>query len=723
MSALRDGLSLATTFGLTGWLLGLAVVPERLGASRRGAISLALAVPATVLVSTPGLVTGHLGTPAFGASVMVLSLVTTFRLGLRPASLSRLEPLRERAGAVVRYVPSRFDRRAIVPAVLVLAVTTTAWLSVVAAHVEVSRSSGLPRGTTVWFYWDLVTETVAADSLPDTRLEWGGTRPFPVEYAVTTLHGAATAKLAGGADLELLERYRFFMVLLGLVAAYALWRRWLPAWWAWTAGLLTIAAPQIANRFVSYRPEAFGLLLVLWSGWLLNEGLERRSARWTALAAILGACALMAHAEVWLISVPLWAAILASRAVPLERIRRAVRGSSAEIPDADTVREADTADAPPAGSLVRTMAMATAAFVVCVGALSVVSDGGERVSHLAGFDEPTEDAATDVVPFPDIDPTWTLHAALYAPANLGKPPPDVCRFFIDRKARYPYRGVNMQSLGSQIGLALLLLLMVAALSGRWGPAGAQGALAIGLLGLGIVLLAGLVCAAYGQYVPERAGPQRILPYYVLALAGLLATVGWLLSRWASTAGERVRPGSRTTVYVIASGLLSAALLVWLTPVTGGRSASLQNLAPVGPSLSETAYRAYQWMDEELPEDAVILANGYTEGSISAVSGRVGWLDGRAPYLESPAWRTEATRATLTARRFFLAPAANLAGLPREVTHVLVATTGAVEIGGSRFPFARSELFNAAGLRFLRAFDGKKLLLFEVVRGAAAGSGG
>jgi hypothetical protein len=536
---------------------------------------------------------------------------------------------------------------------------------------------------------------------------------------VTTLHGAATAKLAGGTDLELLERYRVFMVLLGLVAAYALWRRWLPAWWAWTAGLLTIAAPHIANRFVSYRPETFGLLLVLWSGWLLDEGLERRSARWTALAAITSACAFLAHAEVWLVGAPLWMAILASRTLPLERMGRRVRGSSTANPaavDADSLSEADATAERSAGprALVRPLGVAAVAFVACVVALSLVSDGGERVSQLAGLGTAAEDAAPDAVPFPGTDPTWTLHAALYAPAEIGKPPPDICRFFADPGARSPYRGVNMQSLGTQIGLALVLLLMVPALSGRRGAAGARGALVIGLLGLGIPLLAGLICAAYGNYVPERAGPQRILPFFVLALAGVLATVGWLISSWASAVGERLRSGSGSTFYLAASGLLSAVLLLSLTPVTGGRSAGLQNVAPIGPSLSDTAYQAYEWMDERLPKDAVILANGYTEGSLHAVSRRVGWLDGRAPYLESPAWRTEATRATLDAREFLLDPRGKIDSLPPEVTHVLIATKGSVEIGGSRFAFARSDLFETARLRFLRAFDQKKLLLFEVM---------
>ncbi len=710
MSVLRDGLSLAVTFGLTGWLLGLAVLPERLGAARRSAISLALAVPATVLVSSPGLAAGRLGIAPLGAGLVVLAAVAAFRLGVRPATVS-LGRLSGRARSAMRYARSRLDRRTIVAAVLVFLVAASAWLSVVESHWEVPRSSGLPRGTTVWFYWDLVTETVAEGSLPDTRLEWGRTRPFPVEYGVTTLHGAATAKLAGGTDLELLERYRFFMVLLGLVAAYALWRRWLPAWWAWIAGLLTIAAPQIANRFVSYRPETFGLLLVLWSAWLLDEGLERRSARWTGLAAVVSACAFMAHAEVWLVGVPLWAAIVISRVLPLERVARSVRASAR---GSDPEPASETPAAPPRlRTLVGPLGVATAAFVACVVALSLVGDGGERVSKLAGFGESAKDAAPDAVPFPDIDPTWTLHAALYAPANIGRPPPEICSFFVDRKARYPYRGVNMQSRGTQIGLALLLLLTVPALSGRFGAAGARGALVTCLLGLGVVLLAGLICEVYGNYVPGRAGPQRILPFYVLAIAGLLGTVGWLLSSWASAAGERLRPGSGRASYLAASGLLSVAMLLALTPVTGGRSADLQNLAPVGPSLSDTAYQAYEWMDERLPKDAVILANGYTEGSLRAVSRRVGWLDGRAPYLESQAWRTEATRATLDARRFFLDPIGEIDSLPPEVTHVLIATKGSVEIGGSRFAFARSDLFETARLRFLRAFDQKKLLLFEV----------
>ena len=133
------------------------------------------------------------------------------------------------------------------------------------------------------------------------------------------------------------------------------------------------------------------------------------------------------------------------------------------------------------------------------------------------------------------------------------------------------------------------------------------------------------------------------------------------------------------------------------------------------------------MASELPADARILANAYTDGAIAAVSGRTGIVDGRAVYLEDPAFLAESTALALGARVVFGTPSAPGAAsfLEREgVTHLLVATdpVDGTDLGGY-LPFATDVAAIRADPRFrlVREFDDGRLLLFEVV-GAGGGGG-
>ena len=145
------------------------------------------------------------------------------------------------------------------------------------------------------------------------------------------------------------------------------------------------------------------------------------------------------------------------------------------------------------------------------------------------------------------------------------------------------------------------------------------------------------------------------------------------------------------------------------------------------ALSPVGYAAYRQMASELPPDARILANAYTDGSIGAVTGRVGIVDGRAVYLEDPAFLAESTALCLGARVVFGTPSAPGAAtfLAREhVTHLLVATDGpdGTDLGGYQL-FATDVQAIRADPRFrlVDDFGDGRLLLFEVV-GSGASSG-
>jgi hypothetical protein len=145
-----------------------------------------------------------------------------------------------------------------------------------------------------------------------------------------------------------------------------------------------------------------------------------------------------------------------------------------------------------------------------------------------------------------------------------------------------------------------------------------------------------------------------------------------------------------------------------------------------PGLTPAGYEAYAWIDANLPPDARLLVNAYTDGSVAALARRTGIVDGRAVYLEDAAFLAESTNLLLGARRVFLDPGGEGSRryLEREkVTHLLVATEGptGADVGG--YPLFETDyaaLAEAAGYTLVRTFDDGRLLLYAVAAPPAAG---
>jgi hypothetical protein len=183
---------------------------------------------------------------------------------------------------------------------------------------------------------------------------------------------------------------------------------------------------------------------------------------------------------------------------------------------------------------------------------------------------------------------------------------------------------------------------------------------------------------------------------------------------AARVGGRSRLRSPATRRLARFGMAALAVaLVWAVAVAvplGGREAALDRIGD----------QAFVWMRDHLPADARILANGYTDGSIAAVTGRVGIVDGRAVYLEDPEFLAESTALCLRARLFFADPAAPSARAflsDERVTYVVVSTSGPLgrDIGGyPLFPTDAAALAASPALHLSRTFGGGKLLLYEVV---------
>jgi hypothetical protein len=150
-------------------------------------------------------------------------------------------------------------------------------------------------------------------------------------------------------------------------------------------------------------------------------------------------------------------------------------------------------------------------------------------------------------------------------------------------------------------------------------------------------------------------------------------------------------------------LVSAAVIWTFTTITAHQDRGVppfQIAAPRAGGLSEDGLKAYDWISRSLPADAVILANGYTEGALGMLSRRTGLLDGRTPFAQPDPWRTEAIDWLEQSRRFFAHPISE--PVPGRASYVLAARRG-VNLGGSYFPTDFRALARDPGLEPVHDF--------------------
>lgn len=696
-----DWMALLVTFALTGGMLGVAVIPERLGAGKRTLLSLALAIPATILIAVPAVSLRRLNALTFAFGLCVLAAVAFFRNRER---IVRSVRTRTTSGIPVQFWRSRLwsDPWRVL---ILLSAAVAGWFAVLGPQIASRRPDGLPWGSTVWYYWWVVKQVYSEGGVPRSAAEWGSiSRPFPVEYLGAALHGAISTAVSGQPDLLFLERYRVAMAILGLLAFYALWRVWMPPWWSWIASLLTLSSERLAPKFLTYWPETFGLLLVVWSGWLLEEAMRRRSARWMMLAGLVSGTSYISHAEIWLLTGPLWLGIVLSRVV--HQLRPLKRGDFASVRGATgaTLRSIRSPG-------VRLFAACFLAWLVTVAGTAVSTGGGARMQQLIAVGGTSEEAQVQET---SDDPTWSLHSAMYDPRWESRGAPTFCNRMLSLGVvRRPYERLDLRSTWALVALGTaggLLLVMSPRLS-----TGLVAGIVVWLVYvLGVYAGSSVICARYDTFVPERAGYLRILPNYVIALSGFLAALAWLATSLlyrrlrSRLRGEWARVVRLRIVAAAATSIVSAFVLLSLTPLASGRI--------VGPDygLSPVAYEALTWLEASTPADTIVLANSYTAGSIASVSGRVGVLDGRAPYLEPPAWRGSATQALLDSRAFFADPVANCEKLPKATDYVLLSR-GVSLAGAYGFRSNLSGLQQLPGLRLARSFGRSQVFVFEVVK--------
>lgn len=686
LQQMRVAASFTLTFLLTGWILGKILVPEKQSVMTRFLLSLSLAVPATVLLGLPGFLVYRLSLSWFGAALLALCVIAV--------ALHR-HRLRELFHPKTTWLAGW--RRCAACAGLLALVVGISWFGPLQVQKELLLRQGLLAGRPVqWYYVRLAKETIANMGFPATLGEWGQQRPFPTEYAVMSIHTAITARLSGTVNSVFVGEYAFVVACLILLAFFALWSRWLPRWWAFVAAALTLSLRFILGRVDSYAPEVFGLMLVLWSCWLFDVALERRSPRWGALAGLLSATAFLAHAEVWLLTAPLWIATVLGRLIPhlLARYRRH------NLCQAPMLMPR---------SLMTLMVCGLLFMLLAVGGRAVFG-GANRMVSLVTLGERGADTT---VPSIGQDPTWALQAAMYNPSAVTSEPGNIRRRVFGRVfIRSPYKGLDLGTTPVRVGLALAAAIAVWSL--RFSPRRcSRGAITLLSFVVSLYVLAWIMLTVYHTYVPQRA-TARLTAYDIVVFAPFMAYLGWLATRFLRGLASRLWCRRRAGFWLhrsvpLASTLVPTLLLLVLFAPTFKKLDLYQN-----PSISPSVYRAYRWIGRNLPQDTVILTNGYTEGTLGSVSGLTGWIDGRAPFLEGSSWRYEATMRLINMRSYFLSPGIKAGLLPDQVDYVLAVRPG-TKLGGAYFQTSLRNLANAPNLKRVRSFGGGRVLLFKLVR--------
>jgi hypothetical protein len=572
-------------------------------------------------------------------------------------------------------------------------------LIVIPSHLGV-RPDLLPRSSTTWYYLHLAQATADLGAFPAQLGEWGALRPFLTDYLPVTAHTAGALLLLPGDQLARLEIYRVIVLALAVLFATLLFRRWVSGWTALAGAILLLGTARLDQKFDGYRPETVALVLALFTLWVADRALVERDRRLVALAMVGAAVVFLGHAEVFLILTPALVGIgLARFLVPgLAARRLAVPGLAVAIVAAGMVLGA-------ASGWALTGESRVLGYVVGGAAPDPVAARGRPGEIPAGW------TFTD-------DPTWDFYTASVAPRLAGMPPPDAFTDsqLLPRSMLLIWPGLDGRT---RSGLAVLgALVMAPFLAWPFLDARRRRFLLGWAVFAGLLIAGSIVLFALSDtYVPQRTAGRRLMPYLLLVPVVAMTALLWIVGRLAAPAWRALLPGRGRA---IAAGLALAVL------TTGAVSASPRAVDATGDereaALSPAGYDTYRWMATQLPVDARILANAYTDGAIAGVARRMGIVDGRAVYLEDPAFLAESTSLCLGARVVFGTPAAPGAGeyLDRErVTHLLVATAGpnGTDLGGYLLFATDVEAIRAdPRFRLVRDFDDGRLLLFEVASG-------
>src|SRR6185295_14136383 len=149
-------------------------------------------------------------------------------------------------------------------------------------------------------------------------------------------------------------------------------------------------------------------------------------------------------------------------------------------------------------------------------------------------------------PTAGVDETRVVYNLAYVSANpLARPNVPECnhpfgvyssvRPFFSSNAAWFFFDVHAASSVYLMVGALILFLGAFLLSApprlaRWPDSAKRAVITWAAYGIGVYLLAVLICVYYSTWVPQRVGPMRLMPYWALIFPIMIAAVAWVGSR-------------------------------------------------------------------------------------------------------------------------------------------------------------------------------------------------
>ena len=562
-------------------------------------------------------------------------------VGLTPASVGVATVLLLGSATTVLALPrTRGVLRSVWPDLgylaAVAAVSCLVWLPL---GVVVVGTTWAPLGSTPWYYGDLAQQIADNGHIPATSQEWGTTVPFLADYR---LFSAGTAALVVVSDGLAATQVATVIAVLVLGSGGALLARSLGA-----SPIASLAAVPLAVgtgigtvRVTAYRPEAWGIGLMLLLVALAVPWLRRGDRGSLVLAVLVAACLAQVHG----IALVGGGVLVVAAALAL-------------LPEGggrETLRRL----------LVASVAMAGGVLLV-----GLAMGGASGFGHSEGL----ADAAGPS------DPTWE-----FVRASTGRPPSappgnlEIVRAALRRA--YPD---NTWLVGVVVALAVLALVVAVRHGGPARHDARRFLLFTGSALLGMTLVGAVFALGWPGYVPRRTGALRLVLEATLLVAPLVAGAthaalgehGWCQRLWPHDTWPCWRDRA-----------LAAALLLALGAVGwAGSRHTAQGVADSRPDRDTLAALA----DLPIAEDAVLLANAYTEGYLTSVTAGEALLGGRAPYT-FPDLLDRANRLLRESQRFFRHPRRNVDLLRRnDVSYVLVAEPGSHALANPRsFPVNR-----------------------------------
>jgi hypothetical protein len=514
-----------------------------------------------------------------------------------------------------------------------------------------NRPDAVPSSTP-WYFASLAHQYQEVQGVPTSSFEFGVETSALTDYAGFSSATAALNEIADGPYGLLGEQVMRTLACVGALIGFAALARALGANRTATisATMMFSVLEYYSGKLSTFKPESFGYaLMFLVPAFVL--GYLRHRRRSDLVAAAIG---LAAVSQIHGISFAVCGLfVIGAMASHLPRLVRSFRR--------ETLFLAGTGSVLAVAWLIADLALS--------GRLTQAGKATALPPLVGGGKDPSLEFFRNVSAFPNEPITTTSRGLVRESLATG------------------FAGLGWHDWFFAVVMAVCLGLTILTLVVSWRrflPAAIFGAVS----GFLVVVACAVFVIGWDTFVPERTGITRVLTLG-LALPVLLA---------AAALGTLSNVRLRRT----AEGVFGALALVAVV--------ASANAVFVNPSLpSREQLVALRALD--LPDESVVLTNGYSEGFVKSVLGVSGYIDGRGPYHQESLLLHATDRLERT-HEFLADPTTNAVDLEREgVTHLLIAMSDPAFGGFQRYPTNLEQLEARPDIQVVS--EGPGFVLLEV----------